>query len=261
MQYKCICIAVLAILLNGAERVHSDTPIQNLLGSLDLESNNASIDYTNAVMKLAHPDSNTLKAILDEVMAVGTLERMQKWDEFGDRLFRLSKAFDRMGTNLTPLLSDLEVEFLSGDSVSASGRALLKIGGDAWTPLRQGLTNENSRVQLCAVETMAYAEGTNAVLALPFLRGFLTNDTENIQVQTVVTIGRMGIDIKTKKTLLIQSIENVTNVTSKCMGLKAPGGMGKDEDVITILKRASKDTNPTVRHTAAESLREIGVRE
>jgi hypothetical protein len=249
-------VIALLLLACGVKCTNSDSHIQALLEPLAL-TNKASIDYTTAVARFQHPDRQTLQLIKVEIKSIGDLERKQNYLEAANRTLSLRKAFEIAGTNLAPLLPDFGSEFLSGDSVGASGWALVTIGGDAWLTLLQGLTNTNLRVQLCAVEAMPYANGTNAALALPFLESFLTNKSDILRIQSVDAIGQLAVDVKGKTNSLLHTMEVDTNITVRCMAIKALGRLGNSENVIAILQQASKDKNASVRYAATTMLKEI----
>jgi hypothetical protein len=106
-------------------------------------------------------------------------------------------------------------------------------------------------------EAMEYANLTNATIALPILESFLTNTSDVLRSQTVIVIGQMPIDLKTKTRVIIHTVESQTNVTVKCMALRACRQLGRNEDVIAVLQEASKDNNESIRYSATQSLRAI----
>ena len=254
---QIVWATLLAILLLVSVSAYSSSQIQDLLDPLTDETNEGSVAYTNAVARLKTPDTQTLQVIMREVQDIGVLERKQSFDEAGNRTFVLRKAFEIMGTNLTPLLPQLRSEFLSGNSIGASGWALIAVGADGWCVLRQGLTNVNLRVELASLESMPYVKGTNAWLALPSLRTLLTNELYVVRTQCIMAIGQTDLNPEAKIKLITHALEAETNFTVKCFAIKELEQFGNNTNVMPIIEQMKNDDNASVRNTASNVLLHI----
>lgn len=249
----CIPAMICFLLVSSASSAESTNHMELLLASLT--ATNGTAEYTNAVVVFQHPDNATLRLIMAEVDYIGSLEKKEDYAGAADRIFALRRAFELAGTNLEPLLPELRSKFLSGESVGASGWALVTMGENAWPILIQGLTNVNSRVQLAAVEAVASAKGTNAAVALPVLERLLAEKSPLLRIQTLDTIGKLEVETKLKTPLLIRAVENETNITAKCIAIKGLANLAElNENAIKVLQRAQKDDNKSVRAAAAIAL-------
>jgi len=245
---------VLALLFLLIPTIYSNAQINDLLNTLDDNSNRETTVSTNDLAKLKSPDVQTLRLIMVEIQDIGRLEQKQLFVDAANRIYPLRKAFEIMGTNLVPLLPALRAEFLSGKSIGASGWALVFMGENGWPVLRQGLTNTNERVQLCSLEAMPYIKGTNAWLALPSLTSLLTNNLDIVRMQAVAAVGKADVNSGEKIRLLLGVLDVETNYTVKCIAIKQLEPFVDDAKVVSILERLSKDRNVSVRYNASNAL-------
>jgi HEAT repeat protein len=252
-----LAIALMFIVLTWeGQRLDAQTSIRPLLDSL-AATNHVSSQYTNVVAKFKHPDSNMLRLIEGEVQDIGRLEKQQRYSEASDRIYMLREALLIAGTNLVPLRPKLETSFLSGNSIGASGWALVAIGPYGYPTLLCGITNVNARVRAAAVEAMPYVKGTNALKALSLLET-LSNEPPTLHIQVIDSISKLDVNNDLKRIKLLQFAESETNVTAKCIAIKCIGQLGIDDaGIIEFLKQASKDANESVRYSANVALQNL----
>jgi len=233
--------------------------IANLLGQLHLSIvDEPPSDYEQKIYRLRHPDSKTLQLLMDEIKDIGAVEKVD-YSNAADRIIRIRKAFEIVGTNAAPLIPDLRKEFLSGNNVGDSAWTLVYIGGNAWPTLFEGLTNSNEGIRNSSVSAMSYTSGTNTVLALPYLESFLTNRSEETRIVAAGSLGYLSVDANMKLPALIQCAEGDTNITVRASAVKAIRQIGiNSPEVREALKHISEsDKNELIRRFAAKSLEEI----
>lgn len=218
--------------------------------------------YKNMEQRLKNADTTVLKLLMEEVANIGFLQQTQHSlaPTTAYRTYRLYEAFQIVGTNATPIFSQLTNEFVSGKSAWGAGCGLMAVGEKGWLVLIQGLTNSNAKVQLAALDAMHHAQRTDAILAFPHLAQLATNSFVSHTIRREAEHSMVGLDVnpQMKIPVLLNIAETATNVFDKLAAIAAfKLNNITNAEVLSFLEQASHDENKRVRHTSIMVLKEL----
>jgi RNA polymerase sigma factor (sigma-70 family) len=170
-------------------------------------------------------------------------------------------ALHALGPEAKPLLPQL-TECLEGTNCPKAAAAVLaSIGPEGWAVLTRGITSTNNNAAPCSIWALAThrAGGPEAVAAL---KNIVANAApENIDVEAVWALAEICPDHNELVPIFTRGLASSKGDMRWACAL-ALGELGQDaRPAVPALAAALNDSNPKVRHDAAQALQEIDMNE
>jgi hypothetical protein len=189
---------------------------------------------TNAVPYLLellqHREPRLLSDLRDFSHRTKTLLRMRADYEFAwvavvEKDMQLSAAFAALGPSAKPAFPALTNLLLRPETTSVSASALARIGPEAFAPLTHALESPHREVRAAAAGALGAMPGDLATI-LPALRKALADSDKSVRINAVIALGQIAET--------------------------------KPEAVLDDLIHGLRDTSPSVKIFAADSLARLG---